>query len=82
MVLPRQKKDARVLCIKLDRRLYDLLEGMAKANGDTKTELVEKILSDYLLKWRGLRLGPVYAAADCRDAVFIAGTAVRIEPKS
>ena len=50
--MPRHKKDARILCIKLDRQLYELLEGVAKATGDTKTGLVEKILSDYLLKGR------------------------------
>lgn len=48
--MPRQKKDARILYIKLDRQLYELLEGHAEATGDTKTGLVEKILSEYLLK--------------------------------
>ena len=48
--MPRQKKDARILYIKLDRQLYELLEGRAEATGDTKTGLVEKILSEYLLK--------------------------------
>ena len=50
--MPRQKKDARILYIKLDRQLYELLEGHAEATGDTKTGLVEKILSEYLLKLR------------------------------
>lgn len=48
--MPRRKKDARILYIKLDRQLYELLEGQAEATGDTKTGLVEKILSEYLLK--------------------------------
>ena len=48
--MPRQKKDARILYIKLDRQLYELLEDRAEATGDTKTGLVEKILSEYLLK--------------------------------
>ena len=48
--MPRQKKDARILYIKLDRRLYELLEDRAEVTGDTKTGLVEKILSEYLLK--------------------------------
>lgn len=50
--MPRQKKDARILYIKLDRQLYELLEGQAEATGDTKTGLVEKILSAYLQKGR------------------------------
>ena len=48
--MPRRKKDARILYIKLDRQLYELLEDRAEATGDTKTGLVEKILSEYLLK--------------------------------
>ena len=54
--MPRQKKDARILYIKLDRQLYELLEGQAEATGDTKTGLVEKILSAYLQKGRRTRL--------------------------
>ena len=48
--MPRRKKDARILYIKLDRQLYELLEDRAEATGDTKTGLVEKILSEHLLK--------------------------------
>lgn len=54
--MPRQKKDARILYIKLDRQLYELLEGQAEATGDTKTGLVEKILSAYLQNGRRTRL--------------------------
>lgn len=56
--MPRRKKDARILYIKLDRQLYELLEGQAEATGDTKTGLVEKILSAYLQKGRRTRLRP------------------------
>ena len=48
--MPRRKKDARVLHMKLDRQLYELLEDLAESTGKTKTELVERILSEHLLK--------------------------------
>ena len=48
--MPRQKKDARILHMKLDRHLYDLLEASAKATGKTKTEMVEEMLSEHLLQ--------------------------------
>ena len=48
--MPRRKKDARVLHMKLDRQLYELLEALAESTGKTKTELVEGILSEHLLR--------------------------------
>lgn len=47
--MPRQKKDARILTIKLDRHLHELLEQTAKAEGKTKTELIEEVLCKRLI---------------------------------
>ena len=46
--MPGKKKDAHPLYIKLDRKLFELLEAKAKEKGKSKTALVEDILLDYL----------------------------------
>lgn len=51
--MPRRKKDAKILHMKLNRQLYELLEARAQTTGKTKTELVEDILSGQLLKVQG-----------------------------
>lgn len=65
--MPRRKKDARILYIKLDRQLYELLEDMAEVTGNTKTGAVEKILSEYLLT--GRRAKPKSSSAAGSDEV-------------
>lgn len=47
--MPRAKKDARVLNIKLNRQLYELLEKKTKETGKNKTQLVEEYLAEELL---------------------------------
>ena len=45
--MPRQKKDAKVLNIKLARDVSDLLEKFCEESGMSKTIATEKILSQY-----------------------------------
>lgn len=47
--MPRRKKDARILTIKLDRHLHELLERAAKAEGKSKTGLIEEMLYERFL---------------------------------
>ena len=49
--MPRQKKDAKVLNIKLDTQIYDELQIFCDTVGQTKTYAVEKALSEYLEKY-------------------------------
>ena len=45
--MPRQKKDAKILNIKLDRKIHEQLEQFCEESGMTKTIAAEKILSKY-----------------------------------
>lgn len=45
--MPRQKKDAKILNIKLDRKIHEQLEQFCEESGMTKTVATEKILSKY-----------------------------------
>lgn len=45
--MPRQKKDAKILNIKLDRKIHEQLEQFCEEPGMTKTIATEKILSKY-----------------------------------
>lgn len=46
--MPRPKKDARILNIKLDSSVYDKLNHYCENTGHNKTETVEKALDAYL----------------------------------
>ena len=46
--MPRKKKDARVLNIKLATPAYDRLDAFCEASGLSKTEATEQILSQYI----------------------------------
>ena len=46
--MPRAKKDAKVLNIKLDRGIYDRLDQFCEETGMTKTVALERILNQYL----------------------------------
>jgi predicted transcriptional regulator len=48
--MPRQKKDARPLNIKLQTEVYDLLDKYTADTGVPKTVVVEKALAEYLKK--------------------------------
>lgn len=45
--MPRQKKDAKILNIKLARKISDQLEQFCEESGISKTVATEKILSKY-----------------------------------
>lgn len=45
--MPRQKKDAKILNIKLAREISNQLEQFCKESGISKTVATEKILSKY-----------------------------------
>ena len=45
--MPRQKKDAKILNIKLAKEISDQLEQFCEASGMSKTIATEKILSKY-----------------------------------
>ena len=45
--MPRQKKDAKILNIKLAREISDRLEQFCEESGMSKTIATEKILSKY-----------------------------------
>lgn len=45
--MPRQKKDAKILNIKLAKEISDQLEQFCKESGISKTVATEKILSKY-----------------------------------
>ena len=45
--MPRQKKDAKILNIKLAREISDQLEQFCEETGVSKTIATEKILSKY-----------------------------------
>lgn len=45
--MPRQKKDAKILNIKLAKEISDQLEQFCEESGMTKTIATEKILSKY-----------------------------------
>ncbi len=46
--MPRQKKDAKILNIKLATPIHDRLEKFCEETGMSKTVATEKILSQYL----------------------------------
>ena len=46
--MPRQKKDAKILNIKLAKEISDQLEQFCEESGMSKTVATEKILSQYL----------------------------------
>lgn len=45
--MPREKKDAKLLNIKLEREIHDQLERFCAESGMTKTMATEKILSRF-----------------------------------
>ena len=49
--MPRQKKDAKILNIKLAREISDQLEQFCEESGMFKTVATEKILSQYFEKY-------------------------------
>lgn len=49
--MPREKKDAKLLNIKLDRKIHEQLECFCKESGLTKTMATEKILSQFLTEY-------------------------------
>ena len=49
--MPRTKKDAKYLNIKLDREIYDQLEQFCDESGMTKTMATEKILEQFFEKY-------------------------------
>lgn len=49
--MPRQKKDAKILNIKLAKEISDQLEQFCEESGISKTVATEKILSKYFEKY-------------------------------
>ena len=49
--MPRTKKDAKSLNMKLDREIYDQLEQFCDESGMTKTMATEKILEQFFEKY-------------------------------
>lgn len=49
--MSREKKDAKVLNIKLDREIHEELEQFCNESGMTKTIATEKILGQYLAEY-------------------------------
>lgn len=49
--MPRTKKDAKYLNMKLDRKIYDQLEQFCDESGMTKTMATEKILEQFFEKY-------------------------------
>lgn len=49
--MPRQKKNAKILNIKLDRDISDQLEQFCDETGMSKTIAVEKILAQYFERY-------------------------------
>lgn len=47
-MMSREKKDAKILNIKLNREIHEQLEAFCGESGMTKTVAVEKILAQYL----------------------------------
>ena len=45
--MPRQKKNAKILSMKLDRSIHEHLERFCEESGMSKTVAAEKILSQY-----------------------------------
>ena len=45
--MPRERKDAKLLNIKLDRKVHEQLEKFCAESGMTKTMATEKILSQF-----------------------------------
>lgn len=46
--MPRPKKDAKVINVKLDRGIHDRLDQFCEETGMTKTVALERILNQYL----------------------------------
>ncbi|MBR6428545.1 MAG: TraY domain-containing protein [Clostridia bacterium] len=46
--MPRKKKDAKFLNIRLDRQIHEELEAFCTETGRTKTKAVEMVLSEFL----------------------------------
>lgn len=49
--MPRQKKDAKILNIKLDREIYEKLENFCEESGQSKTVAVERFLNKCLTEY-------------------------------
>lgn len=49
--MAREKKDAKLLNIKLDREIHEQLERFCEETGMSKTTATEKILAQYLEKY-------------------------------
>ena len=49
--MPRTKKDAKYLNMKLDREIYDQLEQFCDESGMTKTMATEKILEQFFERY-------------------------------
>jgi metal-responsive CopG/Arc/MetJ family transcriptional regulator len=46
--MPRPKKDAKVVNVKLDRNIHDRLDQFCEETGMTRTVALERILNQYL----------------------------------
>ena len=78
--MPRQKKDAKILNIKLATTISDQLEQFCEETGMSKTIATEKILSQYLAEYfnrpeqdRKLFKYPLYASSPCTSLLFVQG---------
>lgn len=55
MIMPRPKKDYKILNIKLDSNIYKELDIFCKSIGQTKTYAVEKAIKEYLKKYQDVK---------------------------
>lgn len=46
--MPRPKKDAKIINVKLDRTIHDRLDKFCEETGMTRTVALERILNQYL----------------------------------
>lgn len=46
--MPRQKKDAKIINVKLDRTIHQRLDQFCEETGMTRTVALERILNQYL----------------------------------
>lgn len=47
-MMPRPKKDAKIINVKLDRTIHDRLDRFCEETGMTRTVALERILNQYL----------------------------------
>lgn len=49
--MPRQKKDAKIINVKLDRAIHDRLDQFCEETGMTRTVALERILNQFLVEY-------------------------------